>query len=310
MTRIARVAAQAKVNLFLRIGPADESGYHALATQFQRIDLADVVVVEVGGSERSLDCDGPFLPAAGLGPAERNLAFRAAQAYAERAQWGGVRGFRIHLTKHIPAGGGLGGGSADAGAVLRCLDALAAEPLGPDALAAIARTLGADVPFLTSEHVSAVGVGRGDRILGIPPLAERPIVLAVPDFPIATADAYRALDNAGGGSLPRSSVFLPQGDEAEWRAVPGVGTLRDWSDAARASHNDFEAVLEPRFPRLRALRESLASAGAMLARLSGSGSTVFAVFEGDPPPSRDLSLDALVISARTSARVVQVEVLE
>src|SRR6185503_11221787 len=112
--RIARVQAQAKVNLFLRVGPPrrDAGGYHDIATLFQRIDLADDLIVRAGGSSRSIDCAGPQLPPEGLGDPQKNLAFRAAEAYAEHV--GRPRGFSIELTKRIPVGGGLGGGSADA----------------------------------------------------------------------------------------------------------------------------------------------------------------------------------------------------
>src|SRR5688572_7964745 len=112
--RVARVQAQAKVNLVLRVGARSLDGYHDIATVFQRIDLADEIVVRLGGVSRSIDCTGPQFPSVGLGPPESNLAFRAALAYAERATW--IRGFAIEVTKNIPVGGGLGGGSADAGA--------------------------------------------------------------------------------------------------------------------------------------------------------------------------------------------------
>jgi len=304
--RAARVLAQAKVNLLLRVGASDAAGYHEVATQLQRIDLADEVTVRVGGGDRSISCGGPLMPGGGFGPPESNLAYRAARAYAERCGW--LTGFSIEIVKHIPAGGGLGGGSADAGAVLRCLDAMAPEPLASDALGAVARSLGADVPFLASEQPSAFATGRGDVCHSLDPLPERPIVLAMPDFSISTAEAYRLLDEAGGGSLPAARV-VTSADVGRQAPLETFG-LRSWTEARGGSHNDFERALEPRFPLLGTLRDSLASAGAIVARLSGSGSTVFAVFEDDPPPSRDLSLEALVIRARTSARVVQVEVLE
>src|SRR5688572_28872199 len=144
--RVARVQAQAKVNLLLRIGSREASGYHQLLTLYQRIDLADEVVVRVGGTVRAVDCEGPQLPPAGLGPTEENLAYRAAVAYAERAAW--VRGFSIEVTKKIPVAGGLGGGSADAGAVLRALEALTPTPLGSGAIGEVSAALGADVAFL------------------------------------------------------------------------------------------------------------------------------------------------------------------
>ncbi len=297
--RAARVQAQAKINLMLRIGPADGSGYHRLLTLFQRIDLADEVVVHVGGAARTIDSAGPSLPAGGFGAAGDNLAFRAAVAYSQRAPW--VRGFSIELTKHVPAGGGLGGGSADAGGVLRALEALAPAPLGPATLSMIARELGSDVPFLAGEHPLAIGRGRGDRVAGLDPLPPREVLLALPDFGISTVEAYRLLDAGGGGT------YAPVPPDDEPVEMAGVGA---WQDIAGASVNDFEAVLEPRYPKLRLLREAFDAAGARIARLSGSGSTVFALFDGPAPDAGRLTIDALVVATRTSSRVVQVEVLE
>ena len=119
MSRAARVAAQAKVNLRLLVLPGtDPNGYHTIETTFQRIDLADDVHIRLNGTTRSLDVSGPALPSHGLGPAERNLAYRAAAAYLTRNGRGLPSGFEIAIEKRIPVGGGLGGGSADAAAVL------------------------------------------------------------------------------------------------------------------------------------------------------------------------------------------------
>ena len=292
--RVARVAAQAKVNLWLRVGPRDDTtGYHALDTLFHRIDLADDVTVRVGGSVRALDVAGPRLPASGLGPAEDNLAYRAAVAYAERAPW--LHGFAIELTKRIPVGGGLGGGSADAGAVLRALDALAPKPLGDAALGQIGATLGADVAFLAGQSAAAVGSGRGERLRALDALPVRELLIAVPAFSVATADAYRWLDEARGSDVRLSAV--------------SIGTL-DWDLVVQASRNDFEDAVEARHPELRLLRDRLRACGARLSRLAGSGSSVFAVFDAPPPTASELAVDAAILATRSSARVVPVQVAE
>src|SRR5688572_1999833 len=127
--RTARVNAQAKINLSLQVHPGrDAHGYHELTTIFQRIDISDGVTVRLGGSSRSLDATGPALPAHGLGPVEKNLAYRAAVEYLRHAPEMPY-GFAIEIVKNIPVGGGLGGGSADAAGALRALDALAATPM-------------------------------------------------------------------------------------------------------------------------------------------------------------------------------------
>lgn len=283
--RAARVAAQAKVNLFLNVGPRDASGYHDLLTCFRRTDLADEILVRVGGSVRTLDCSGPRMPPGGLGPAEKNLAYRAAIEYASRAGW--PTGFAIRVTKNIPVGGGLGGGSADAGAVLRALNALAPQPMSAAELWSVACELGSDVPFLASESVIASGRGRGTQLSDPVTAAEaEQLVIVVPPFSIATADAYRWLDE--------------DRERLGWKEGPLTA-----SDV-----NDFEASVERRHPDLRQVRERLLASGARLARLAGSGSCVFGLFADNSPAELDLGIEAEIIRATTSARVVQVEVLE
>src|SRR5215510_9881815 len=120
MSAEASVVAQAKVNLRLRVLARESSGFHSIETIFLRLDLGDDVRVRVRRAERSIDCSGPAMPTEGLGAAEQNLAYRAAVAYADATGW--PSGFAIEITKQIPVGGGMGGGSADAGAVLRVLD--------------------------------------------------------------------------------------------------------------------------------------------------------------------------------------------
>jgi 4-diphosphocytidyl-2-C-methyl-D-erythritol kinase len=299
--RVARVSAQAKINLLLRVGARDSSGFHAISTWFLRLDLADEIVVRVGGNARAIDVSGPRLPPGGLGAPEKNLAYRAAVAYAERTGW--PTGYSIELTKNIPVGGGLGGGSADAGAVLRALDALAAKPLGNQALVELAASLGSDVPFLTSENIAAFGTGRGEKLQPIDPLPPRDVLLVVPDFAISTADAYRWLDE--------SRPNLPAPNELQTWLVP-MSALTSWELLSETPlhTNDFEAVVEQQHPALLQFRERLTSSGARIAHLAGSGSTVFGVFDASPPPARDVGVDALVIPTRTSSRVVQVDVRE
>ncbi|MGH7126349.1 MAG: hypothetical protein ACREFI_18385, partial [Stellaceae bacterium] len=159
--RAVQVAAQAKVNLRLRILAREADGYHQIETIFLRLELADVVRLR-RASTPSLDVTGDATAAA-VGPVEQNLAWRALQSYAEAA--GTSNGYAIELEKRIPVGGGLGGGSADAGAVLRGLDAMSTSPLGEAALLRLAAELGADVPFLTGTQPCALGWGRGERLL-------------------------------------------------------------------------------------------------------------------------------------------------
>jgi 4-diphosphocytidyl-2-C-methyl-D-erythritol kinase len=265
--RAVQVAAQAKVNLRLRILARETTGYHQLETIFLRLELADIVRVR-RARKRSLDVSGST-DAAALGPVEQNLAWRAADAYAEAAS---LRGdFAIELEKHIPVGGGLGGGSADAGAVLRALDAMAAKPMGEAALLEIAATLGADVPFLTSERACALVWGRGERMLALEPPAARGVALLVPAFAVRTADAF--------GWLAARPLAAP----AAAAAMLDVASLTSWDALAAIAENDFTTVVTAHHPVLAAMTEALSAAGCAPAMLTGSGSTIFGVLPAGAP---------------------------
>jgi len=261
----ARVTAQAKVNLVLRVLAREAGGYHSLETVFLRIELADAVAVRLTAG-RSLDCSGPELPFSGLGPTETNLAFRAAVAYADATGW--PDGFAIEIEKRIPVGGGLGGGSADAGAVLRALDALSPSPLGRR-LVEIASPLGADVPFMSIESPMALAWGRGERLLPLAALAPRPMLIVVPEFGVSTAEAYGWLASARGGYVPEGQVFAPE-------------ALASWERLAAIATNDFEPVVARHHPEVAELVDELRSMDAVIAMMSGSGSAVFGVFDSAP----------------------------
>jgi 4-diphosphocytidyl-2-C-methyl-D-erythritol kinase len=289
----ARLAAQAKVNLALQVGPRGEDGYHDLATLFARIDFADDVVVRALRSGLTLHLTRNGMPDESLGPPENNLALLAARAYMNAAGWPG--GCEIDIEKRIPVGAGLGGGSADAGAVLRVLDSLAPRPLGVDHLTRLAATLGADVPFLTLDAPLALGTGRGDVLELLPPFDARWIALVLPPFSIATADAYAWLDAERGNTANASRL-----DPVALRTA-----TRDWDALAGVATNDFQSVVTGRYPRVESYREALRDAGADVALLSGSGSAVFGVFEDQPDVAAIARVcNAPVILSRAPARVV------
>ena len=289
----ARLAAQAKVNLALRVGPRRPDGYHELATIFARIDLADDVVVRTLRSGIMVRVMRNGVPDESVGPPERNLAFLAARAYMHEAQW--PAGCAIDVEKRIPVGGGLGGGSADAGTVLRALDTLSPRPLGAGRLARIATTLGADIPFLTLAAPMALGTGRGDAVEALPPLPPRWLVLVLPPFPISTADAYAWLDDARGSG----------GNAGVVDSVPLRLGSRDWDALAAVATNDFQPVVAARFPIIDSHCAVLQHAGAQLALMSGSGSAVFGVFGGEPDVGEIArACNAPTLLTRVPARVV------
>jgi 4-diphosphocytidyl-2-C-methyl-D-erythritol kinase len=291
----AAVAAQAKVNLFLHILAREVSGYHQLETLFCRLTLADDVVVRL--AERwTISCDGTD-----TGPAEQNLAYRAARLYAERRKW--PHGCAIEIVKHIPVGAGLGGGSADAGAVLRCLRAMDPEPpSAPDLLDWGAR-LGADVPALTIDAPLALGHGRGERLLALPGLPAKPVVLYVPAVPVATREAYEwlAASRAGeGATRPRARTV-----DVRW--------LSRWESVAPLVSNDFAPVVGERHPEIaQATSELAALPGARACAMSGSGSTVFCVFDSQVPRPWPLPprRGAALIETETADRVAAVRLID
>jgi 4-diphosphocytidyl-2-C-methyl-D-erythritol kinase len=294
----ARTVAQAIVNLFLRVLAREASDYHQIETLFCRLELGDHVTVRTGVPGRSLDCTGDVIPPTGLGPVDRNLAWRAAAAYAEATGW--PNGWAIEIAKHIPVGGGLGGGSADAGAVLRCLNALAPSPLPNGALLDLATPLGADVPFLTLDAPLALGWGRGERLLALSPLPARDVALVCFPFGVPTADAYRWLDDERHGVTPQAAAL-------------DVETFARWDGVARLAHNDFEAVVPSRFPDVASALAALKSraeqdGSSAIALMSGSGATVFVVADALPlVMSAAHDVPWRVVHTRTATRVVAVE---
>lgn len=267
MSRAIALDAPGKVNLVLRVLHRRPDGYRELETVFQMVSLADRVELTLseGPGAVTLSVDGPD-----LGPVESNLAWRAAEEF--RLAAGLDAGVHIALTKKIPAGAGLGGGSSDAAAVLRGLARLTGfdDPLR---LHGIARSLGADVPFFLGPAPIALGRGRGDELTPLQALPEADLVLALPRVHVSTVDAYRSLpDRHGDGNAPDAS--------AHPGARPDEAFLElDWPTVVRVAENDFQPVVSPRVPAVRASIEALSGQGALLALLSGSGGASFGVFE-------------------------------
>ncbi|HEX6938443.1 MAG TPA: 4-(cytidine 5'-diphospho)-2-C-methyl-D-erythritol kinase [Longimicrobiales bacterium] len=255
-----RVDAPAKVNLTLRILAREDAGYHQIETLFCALDLADTLELRPGGDGIRLEVEG-----AEIGPVEDNLVFRAARAFQDAT--GIEQHVAIRLRKEVPAGAGLGGGSSDAAATLDALNELHGRPLDDAALVDLAATLGSDVPFFLCRSPFALAWGRGDRLLPLPAPPRAPALVAVPGFPIPTAEAYRALaaHRARTGAAPGAAV------------VP-LHALGTWEDIAAAAVNDFEPPTFERFPELARLKRLLLDTGATLALLSGSGSALFGIF--------------------------------
>jgi 4-diphosphocytidyl-2-C-methyl-D-erythritol kinase len=249
------VHAPAKVNLTLRVLGRRADGYHDLHSLMVPLSLADTLEVRFGGVGARLEVpERPELAGAD------NLCLVAVRAFEARF---GQREVQIRLHKRIPVAAGLGGGSSDAGAVLRCLADEAGVPLDHPGLRDAALEVGSDVPFFLSAQPSIV-TGRGERLAPAPLLpAPLPLVLVHPPFPIRAGDAYAALAASRGGAPPEPPAPLPP--------------LRTPQEVAAILANDLQAPIQDRYPIGEALA-ALQAAGALGTLMSGSGPTVFGVF--------------------------------
>jgi len=261
VTDAVSVDAPAKVNLFLRVLRKRDDGFHELETLFQAVDLSDHLVLRRAEEGVRLEVDGPD-----LGPVDRNLAFRAARAFLETTGPGG--GVDIRLTKRIPAGAGLAGGSSDAAAVLRALEMLYPDGPAPEEIARMAAGLGSDVLFFLGGSTFALGRGRGELLEPLPALEERAIVLVLPPVHVPTGPAYGAL------SVQRESGFGPSEEARRLGAPPPAS----WSEIAVLAHNDFEMVVPMLHPEVARALTALSGTGGRPALLSGSGAACFALY--------------------------------
>ncbi|MCO5171843.1 MAG: 4-(cytidine 5'-diphospho)-2-C-methyl-D-erythritol kinase [Planctomycetes bacterium] len=261
-----RLAAPCKTNLFLEVLARRADGFHELDTVFTALDLEDALELEpLPGGRLELVVEGdPTVPADAS-----NLVWRAAEAL--RAAAGRPElGARLRVEKRVPAGGGLGGGSSDAAAALLGLDRLWGLDLGDERLHALAAGLGSDVPFFLRGGLQR-GLGRGERLEPLPaPARPLDLVLVLPGFSCPTGQVYGAL-----------APFLPgRGGPPARDAGPLLAALArgDLPGVAEHAWNRLELAAEACFPALRELRERLARApGVLTARLSGSGSTLWAL---------------------------------
>jgi 4-diphosphocytidyl-2-C-methyl-D-erythritol kinase len=257
-----RIPAYAKVNLRLDVLGLRADGYHELRTIFQAISLHDTLVLETK-REPGIDLriTGNFQLAGE--PGQDNLVYRAIHQLA--GEIGFQRGVRAVLTKRIPVGRGLGGGSSDAAAALLGLLRLTGKRIVAARLLEIASGLGADVPFFL-QGGRALGIGRGDEIYPLPDMPRRQLLVISPhEIAVPTKDAYQWL-----------SQELTNGD-GPTRLIRFCALC--WSPQGGALSNDFEAAVFPRYPRLAAIKRELLQQGAAEASLAGSGSAVFGVYQ-------------------------------
>ena len=253
--------AFAKLNLYLGIHGLREDGYHELETVFQSIELQDQVSISVhdkGGI--SLRCNKRFLPTD-----ERNLAYKAALAFFEAAGLDNP-GLHINIKKVIPVGAGMAGGSTDAACVLRLLNRAFDRPLSKEQLAETALKLGADVPFCLWGGTALAG-GVGEKLKPLAPMPECFIVVVKPHFSVSTKAAFGLYDQQPDLHCPHSGAMVQALERGDLRAI------------STNLYNSLEKPVGGQHPRILQIIERLESAGALGARMTGSGSAVFGIFD-------------------------------
>ncbi|MHB8481784.1 MAG: 4-(cytidine 5'-diphospho)-2-C-methyl-D-erythritol kinase [Nitrospiria bacterium] len=265
------VRSYAKINLFLKILDRRPDGYHGLLSLFQRIDLHDALRFEPEERGIVIESNLPSLPVD-----SSNLVYQAADLLMNRAKI--KKGIRISIEKNIPVGGGLGGGSSNAAATLLQLNELWGLDYSPGELAEMGASLGSDVPFFCYRSSSAWVSGKGEIVQAVSIPADYWILLVIPSFSISTVDAYRLWD------LSRDIDKNGLTKKENHNKISGFEYLKNEISRGLASHffknleNDFESILFNKYPVLKEIQDRLYQEKAEKVLLSGSGSTVFAIF--------------------------------
>ena len=286
MAHTVALPALAKLNLFLRVLSRNEDGYHSLETLLCLINLSDTVQAE-RRDERGVTIE---VEGGDVGPPDENLAVRAATRVLEAT--GNHFGVHLTLTKRIPVRAGLGGGSSDAAAALHAVNHLAGNVVPRHELLQFAGHLGSDVPFFFSGAPLALAWSRGERMIRLPPLPASPALLLTPKLAVSTPEAFGWLDAARGASLRRAAVTLD------------LDALSRWGDIGRMAGNDFESPVFGRHRDIREAFEALVTTRPLVCRMSGSGSTLFAIYRS----ARDRE-DAAMMLGRKYGSVIPVETL-
>jgi 4-diphosphocytidyl-2-C-methyl-D-erythritol kinase len=262
-----RLRAYAKINLALDVVGRRPDGYHELRTVMQSISLADEVSVERASEGFELLVDPHRTE---VGPREKNTVYRAWRLLCDRL--GEELPVRVALRKNVPAGAGLGGGSADAAAVLRGLDGLFGLGLSVEEMREVGSGIGADVPFCVSGG-TALGEGVGEVLSPAPPPPDHRVLVVKPRRGADTAAVYRAYDAGpdGGGASGRVLRALRSGGLAELAGALG---------------NDLAPVAKRMVPEVAELEGKLLEAGAVGASMTGSGTAVYGLFRDEDAVAR------------------------
>ncbi|MFH1994848.1 MAG: 4-(cytidine 5'-diphospho)-2-C-methyl-D-erythritol kinase [Nitrospinota bacterium] len=250
------IGSPAKINLWLQVTGKMPDNYHSLCTIFQMIDLCDRITL----TERD---EGITIKSNGNIPADnRNLAHKAASLIFNK--YGLSGGVEIEIDKHIPVAAGLGGGSSNAASTIIGLKQLFSLDIPPEEMLELGREIGSDVPFFLSGYTSALGKGRGEILAKIDIEDDFYILLVNPRIEVSTAWAYANLSLTKAVNAYRIDKFMSKVSLKQ--IVPGL-------------RNDLETAVIGRHPIIGEIKERLVELGAMGAAMSGSGSTLFGIFQ-------------------------------
>ena len=258
-SEVLTVQAPAKVNLVLRVVAKRPDGYHELDGVMQKLDLFDTLHV------KKLQEPGIFLqcPNSDLPEDASNLVYKAAAAFFKESGLDEQYGVSLLLEKKIPVAAGLGGGSSDAGVVLLTLNKLFASPVSDKKLLALAKELGADVPFFVISDAAVRAQGIGEKMTPVDSLSHCSVLLVNPGFSVSTAWVFENF------RLTRADKVSNLFDSPENGVLNGVSF---------ELFNDLESVTVDRYPEIESIKECMLENGAAGALMSGSGPTVFGVF--------------------------------
>ena len=251
--------AFAKLNLTLDVLGKREDGYHDLKSVMQTISIRDDIEIDIGtGKPWKLLCSVEGIPTD-----ERNLAWKAAKVYCETLNKD-PNGIEIRITKRIPSGAGMGGGSADAAAVLRALNRHYNNPLSVFALAELGAQVGSDVPFCVLCGTAMVE-GRGERLRKLPDMPKCIFVVVKPEFSVSTPELYRKIDEVTIANRPDN------------RAMESALLAGDLEKVAHNLCNVFDPVVTQDHLELNYIKSIFNSYGSVAQQMTGSGSAVFAI---------------------------------
>tara|TARA_Y100000590_G_scaffold100308_2_gene114035 strand:+ start:7283 stop:8113 length:831 start_codon:yes stop_codon:yes gene_type:complete len=250
--------SNSKVNIGLKVLSQRDDGYHNIYTVFQELDFGDTITIGKTDSGCKIKSNVDWIPTD-----KSNICYKAYSAIKTKSPYLG--GISIHIEKNVPIGSGLGGGSANAAAVLKGINELYGLGLSNSELENIGASVGADVPFFIRGGTQ-LGEGIGDKLTLLPNHIQGTYLLVIPDISISTPWAYSELINKlNSEELMPNFVGFFSGDYASLEIF----------------ENDFERIVIPAYPEIGAIKRKLLELGARFTSLSGSGSTVYGIFDED-----------------------------